>query len=174
MTFQETLAAGVLASKQLLTRFLAGFNENNRVQQAEHLPNHVTWCLGHLALYLNRVASRIDGATMPERDFVTGGGHVGSAERFDTESVCFTSQPTSDPARYPSLARAIEVYESACERLAAAVRGATVGTLECTIDWIGGEITLWVLVQRVTFHNGVHAGQITDLRRALGLGRVLE
>ncbi|GAF96907.1 unnamed protein product, partial [marine sediment metagenome] len=95
------------------------------------------------------------------------------ASRFDTESICFGSQPVSDGSRYPTLARGIEVYEAACDRLADAVRAAEPAALDQVIPWHGGEITLRALVSRVVFHNGVHAGQITDLRRPLGLERVI-
>jgi hypothetical protein len=45
--------------------------------------------------------------------------------------------------------------------------------LDQAVSWHGGEITLRSLVIRVAFHNGAHAGQLTDLRRALGLERVI-
>ncbi len=174
MTAQDVLANGVVASKDLLTRFLAGFNEENRTRQEANLPNHVVWTLGHLALTLNRVAERIDGGALPESDFLTGDGASGTASRYDTESVCFGSQPVGDGARYPTLARGVEIYQAACDRLADAVRSAETATLDREIPWHGGEITLWSLVHRVTFHNGAHAGQITDLRRALELERVMQ
>jgi uncharacterized damage-inducible protein DinB len=174
MTAQEMLAEVVLASKDLLTRFLSGFSEENRTRQAENLPNHIIWTLGHLALTLHRVAERIDSEPLPERDFVTGDGSAATTSQFDTESICFGSQPMADDARYPTLARGIEVYEAACDRLADAVRAAEPAVLDRVIPWHGGEMTLRALVSRVAFHNGAHAGQITDLRRALGLERVIQ
>jgi hypothetical protein len=174
MNAHDMLAEVVLASKGLVARFLSGFGDGNRTRQAANLPNHVIWTLGHLALTLHRVAERIDGGALPENDFLTGDGSNGTSTRFDTESVGFGSQPVDDGSRYPTLARGVEIYEAACDHLADAVRAAEAGRLDQTIPWHGGEITLRALVTRVTFHNGVHTGQITDLRRALGLERVIQ
>jgi hypothetical protein len=173
MTARELLAQSVVASKELLARFLAGFNDGNRASQAPHLPNHVIWCLGHCALTMYRVAERIDGRSLPETDFVTGDGGAGTPSVYDTESVSFNSRPIDEASRYPTLARGIEVYEAACDRLAEAARVADEATLDQSVPWGKSEITLWMLVARLVFHNGTHTGQIIDLRRALGLGQVL-
>ena len=173
MTGPEMLAEVVLGSKSLMTRFLAGFDDRNRTSQAPSLPNHVVWCLGHCALTMHRVAERIDGASIPETDFVTGDGGAGDDQRFDTESVCFGSEPVDDARRYPAFARAVQIFEAAGDHLAGAVRGADEATLNRDIPWGAAAIPLWRLAIRVTFHNGVHGGQITDLRRALGLEKVI-
>jgi len=175
VTFQDALAEGVLGTKALSTRFFVGFDESNRTRQAPHLPNHITWVLGHCAFTMHRVAQQLDGKPHPERDFVTerrGSGAGG----FEQETVAFDSEPADEPEHYPSLARAREIFEDACDRLAAAVRSADAATLQREVPWGSGntQIPLWALVQRVTFHNGVHTGQLTDLRRALGLERVIK
>lgn len=173
-TLQEALAQGVEANRALLARFLPGFNEANRTSQGMDLPNHLCWTLGHLALYLHEVAHRLDGGPdRPEDCFVRGVGASGDARRFDTESVCFGSTPVDDPDRYPTLKRSIEIFDGALARLAAAVRAATDDQLEALTPWGGADIPMRTLVLRQTFHIGAHVGQITDLRRALGLRRVL-
>jgi hypothetical protein len=173
VTSQDLLADAILSSRDLLGRFLEGFSDANRTKQAENLPGHVAWILGHCALTMHRVAEDCDGRALPERDFVTGDGHAGGSERFDTESICFDSAPVDDPQRYPSMARCRAIFEAACQRLASAVRDASPGALEKMVPWVVGEIPFWKLVQRIAFHNGVHAGQIIDLRRGLGLDRVI-
>lgn len=173
MTPQEVLAENALNCKGLVTRFLSGFDDTNRVAQAEHLPNHASWTLGHIALYLHRGAERIDLAPLPEGDWVTGDGTAGSAERYDTESVSFGSTPVQDASLYPTIARGKAIFEAACERLAETVRAATWEKLCEEVEWGGTRITLRSLVMRVTFHCGLHGGQLMDLRRALGLGRVI-
>ncbi len=174
-TMPEALAQGIDASKRLLARYLPGFTDENRTRQAPGLPNHVAWCLGHCAMTMHEVAFRIgDGLPdRPEGVFVRGDGTKGDAQRFDTESICFGSQPADDPSRYPRLARCVEIYEAAVDRLAAAVRKATPGRLEELTKWGPREIPLWMAVQTMTFHNGMHTGQIADLRRAMGMGGVL-
>ena len=87
---------------------------------------------------------------------------------FHSESIAFGSKPTGDAAAYPSLARCTEIYNAACDRLAAAVRAAPESKLTESVKWGNGESPLWMLVLRMVFHNGFHTGQIADLRRALG------
>lgn len=173
MTGAEMLAQAVLASKHLLTRYIAGFNDDNCTRQAPGLPNHVVWCLGHCALTMHRAGQHIDGQPIPVADFATDVAPRDGG-RFYTELIAFGSAPADEPNRYPSLARAVEVYESACDRLAATVRAADEDTLCRTIQWGTSELPLWLLVLRVTVHDGMHGGQITDLRRALALDPVIK
>ena len=174
MTRQEMLAEYVLSTKSFLVRFVAGFDDSTRTMQAENLPNHVAWSLGHCALTMNRAAERFDNKPLPETVFLMGDGTNGDPSRFDTESVCFDSTSTPDPSRYPTLQRATEIYEAACDRFAEAVRNTTDTKLDEMIDFYGSEIPLYTLIMRLCFHNGAHAGQIIDLRRALGMQRIIK
>ncbi|MEW6197243.1 MAG: DinB family protein [Planctomycetota bacterium] len=173
LTASETLADGVAALKTLLGRFLADFADEDRTRTADHLPNHVIWTLGHAALYLNRAAERLDGQPLPASDFVTGDGHGGNPQQYDTEAIAFDSKPGVAASAYPTLARGRAIFEAACDRLSAAVRAAKPKQLQQNVPWVGTEIPLYALVLRLVFHCGFHAGQIADLRRALGLGRVI-
>lgn len=173
LTVQEVLAETVGNLPGLFGRFLSGFDDEHRTATAEHLPNHVMWCLGHVSLYLSRVTEQLGGGPLPETDFVTGDGTGGGAERFDTESIAFDSQPRTDPRCYPTLERGVAIFTHACQRLARALRGASDEQLQHKIEWAGQTITLYGMALRVMNHCGFHAGQIADLRRALGLGRVI-
>jgi len=166
-----TLAAAVRASGPLLLRFLEGFTDDNCTAQASALPNHVVWTLGHCALTMHRLALAMDGGALPESDFMQGDRRDGDHGRYDTESVCFGSVPMIDPARYPSMHRARCIFEAAIDRLAAAAEGCS--DLSREIEWHGNSIPAERLVLRVCFHNGCHAGQLTDLRRALALPPVI-
>lgn len=167
MTPQEVLASMVRASPRLLTRFLAGFDDGTA--QTPGLINHPAWILGHCALTMHRCAEKIDGLPLPESDFVTGDGTAGGADRFDTESVCFGSTPIGDSSRYPTLDRAVRIFEDSAERLARTLEGATLAQLEVKHTWATDEATVPQLVARMITHNGTHAGQLIDLRRALGM-----
>jgi hypothetical protein len=171
---QDVLADTAVSLPELFGRFLVGFDDDNRTATTEHLPNHMIWSLGHVSLYLSRIAEHLDGQPLPEEDFVAGDGNCGSPECYDTESIAFDSQPDVDAERFPTVERAKEIFAAACERLATALRGASDEKLESTIEWAGQPITLWALTLRVMNHCGFHAGQIADLRRALGLGRVMK
>ncbi len=170
---RDAIAESILATRGLLGRYLAGFDDASRTRQAPGLPNHVAWNLGHLALTMHRAAEKFDGAPPPGEDFfdskAAAPGAVRPPERFDTESVCFGSTPTDDPARYPPLARCVEVFHRGCERMAAAVRAADDAALDGAVPWGGGTMPRWLLAQRMVFHNGDHTGQIACLRRALSM-----
>ncbi|MFG0285693.1 MAG: DinB family protein [Phycisphaerales bacterium JB039] len=165
------LASAIDTSVPLLTRFLDGFDESNRTRQAPGLPNHACWSLGHCALTMLRVREKLSGQGLPESDFVAGPRGDGSC--FGTESVAFGSRPADDPAAYPSLARSRAIFEQAASALAAAIRSATDEQLDRPIPWGRAEITLAEMLPRMVFHNGTHAGQLVDLRRALGMPPVI-
>lgn len=175
MDIRTVLADSVLSTKVLLARFLPGFDDTNHTRQAPGLPNHVAWNLGHLALTMHRAAMKIDAKPLPTDVFIEGSdrGEGGERGRFGTESVGFNSTPTADPARYPSLARCVAIFDGACDRLAGAVRNAPDDTLAALHAWGPMQIPAWMMVQRMLFHNGTHTGQIIDLRRALNMPRVL-
>lgn len=174
MTRQEMLSEYILSTKSFFVRFVNGFEDSTRTTQAENLPNHVAWCLGHCALTMNRAAERFDHKPLPEIDFVMGDGANGDSSRFDTESVCFDSTPKPDPSNYPTLQRAKGIYEAACDRFAQAVRNTSDAKLDETIPFHGSELPLYTLIMRLCFRNGAHAGQILDLRRSLNMPRVIK
>lgn len=168
MTPRDVLAEAVLTTKQLNARYLAGFTDETRTTQAVNLPNHVAWNLGHCALTMNRLAEKVDGRPLPESDFSAAVTAPGSRVFF-TESVAFGSKPAGNGGAYPALARCVEVYNAACDRLAAAVRSSTDAQFNQPTKWGPFEFPWWQLVPRIVFHNGFHTGQVADLRRALGL-----
>ncbi|MBX3364308.1 MAG: DinB family protein [Phycisphaeraceae bacterium] len=177
MSVQDVLAEAVTGSRMLLERYLPGFDESNRTTQAPNLPNHLIWTLGHLALTMERCAGRVKGSDVPkplsEGSWVTGKGRSGDIMRFDTESVAFKSTPLDEPSLYPSLARGREIFGEAIDALSDAVRQASDAALMRSTKWGTQPIRVCDMVMRMVFHNGVHAGQITDLRRALRMPQVL-
>lgn len=172
----EMLATIVESNKELVTRFLVGFDDTSALRQSPTLPNHVVWCLGHLALTMHRIAERLDAAPLPAADFSSGDAVSGSRARgvFATESVCVGSTPRADAALYPSLERATQILRNSCDRLAAACRTAADAALDAPQQWGAASLPLWLLVARAVFHNGIHTGQITDLRRALGMEGIIK
>ncbi len=174
----EQIAVAVEGLPAMIDRFLPGFDESNRAAQAPGMPNHVIWSLGHLALYHRRSAERIRGVEpgpLPERDFVSGDGGSGDDSRFDTESVCFGSAPSPDAGLFPSLARGLEIHAGAAASLADAVRSLDDESCVRQITWGAAAVptTALVLATRMIHHTGTHVGQILDLRRALGLPRLI-
>lgn len=173
----QTLVRLIETSTPLFERFLQGFDENTRAVQSRDCPNHAIWTLGHISLTMHRMADRVRGidepGPLPELDFFKGDGSGGDASRFDTESICFGSTPVPDARRYPTLARGRQVFRSACGRLSEAVGAADEAALRRESPWGSGRSPVGDLVMRVVLHNATHAGQLTDLRRALGMPRVI-
>lgn len=176
MNRRDTIAEAVLNSRDLVNRYLVGFTENNHTAAAAHLPNHVAWSLGHMAQTMHRVAEKLDGRPLPVEDFhgPTPGKSPRAGGYYDPESVCYGSTPMPDQDRYPMYSRCLEIFGAAVDRLAAAVRSVDDSRLDHKTKWGQGETTLGVLAARMVFHNGVHTGQIADLRRALGLGSIFK
>lgn len=178
MQHAETLAQTVEYSRPILTRYLAGFTEETRAAQAPGLPNHVIWTLGHLSLYMHRAANRMAGCDdkpVPDTDFFTGDGTGGEHTRFDTESICFGSQPTSNKTVYPTLERGHQVFEAGIAHLAQTIREVDDAGMCTPTAWGRGRKPMLVadLVRHMVFHNATHTGQIVDLRRALGLAPII-
>lgn len=172
MRAQDTLADGILSTKDLAARYFAGFDNSNRTRQAPSMPNHFAWNLGHLALTMHRAAERLSGSqSLPERDFVHGGTPIGGgdASRYATESVGFGSRPTDDPSQYPTFDRCVAIFNGACDHIASVVRALPDHELTATVPWgQGQQLPKFQMAVRMVFHNGDHVGQIADLRRAFG------
>ncbi|MBC7773001.1 MAG: DinB family protein [Pyrinomonadaceae bacterium] len=176
MERRDMLADSLLTTKTLMARYLAGFDETNSTSQAPHLPNHPAWILGHCALTMHRVANMfqsdppVSAGPLTSGDFLTGDGTKGDAEHFDSESVSFGSKPLDDPRNYPTYARSVQIFDAACDRLASVIRTGPDAKLDQKVKWgpLGMELPLWSLAMRMVFHNGMHTGQLADLRRALG------
>ncbi len=175
-TVNGTLARLVRESAPLLTRFLDGFHEENRATQKPNLPNHPIWTLGHCAFTMARLAQMLGGPEPSPRDFELGdwsAGAGGSVTRFFVEDIAKDSTPSSEAAHYPSLARGRAVIEAATETLALTIERMDPTQLAGTVDWGGTAHPIQSIIGRVAIHNGIHAGQLADLRRALGFARIL-
>ncbi len=177
-TKSETLAWMIDASKPLVTRYFAGFDDSNRAAQAPGMPNHFAWTLGHCALTMQRVAERLDRGVLPGRDFEAGVEVATRAEgglptRFGTEGVALGSTPSANPDDYPLVSRCVEVFEAAHDRFAEAVRAASAERLDAEEAWASATLSMAMLIVRVNAHNAMHTGQLVDLRRALGFARVI-
>ena len=172
-----TLARAIEASEPLFLRYLEGFDDETWCVQSKTLVNHAAWTVGHLALTMQRAADRVEGfdvsQKLPASDWVHGDGTAGDPSRYDTESVSFGSTPVSERSKYPRPQRAREIFSAAVVRLRETVAGANVEALGRETPWGGGKIMVGDLAIRVAFHNGTHTGQLIDLRRALGMEKVL-
>jgi len=173
----QALALALRNSEALTLRFASGFDDTTRTTQAPTLPNHFAWSLGHMALTMWRASEKIDGRMgLPQSDFVEGGSPQGGgdARRFAVESVAFASRPQDAPEEYPCHARCTEIFHAAIEQCAGAVESVEDAVLDESVIWGAASMAIprHALASRMVFHNGMHAGQLADLRRALGMKSV--
>lgn len=171
------LADALETTLPLFTRFLHGFDDANHTRQAPGMPNHAAWTLGHLALYHHRATDRLLGhdepQPLPAADFIEGDATSGTPERVDSESVCYGSTPVDDPSIYPTYARLLDIHQRAWDRLVKATRNADTAMLDRRVPWGSAPFPADALIVRMMMHMGTHAGQITDLRRGLGMPSVI-
>jgi hypothetical protein len=179
----DLLAESVLHSRDLFKRYLVKFDDSNHTKTAPGLPNHVAWCLGHLALTNNRFCEWLPGGKadasgtplngLPATDFIDG-ATSGDAERFGSESVAFGSNPNATAIVFPCFARCVEIFDASIARFAATVRRLSDSELLTPVPMFRGVTAPpYLLVARSIYHIGIHNGQIADLRRVLGMGSAL-
>jgi hypothetical protein len=145
----------------MINKFSEGFSPEQVVAQAGACPNHLLWTLGHLA----SSASWTHG-------MITGGGPIvpeGYSALFG-----MGSKPIGDPALYPSFNEVREAYESSFRRLLDAVEQLDdEDLLEAPEQDSGGFISDKLdALSKLAWHEGWHLGQLSDLRRGLGLPNV--
>lgn len=169
MRAQDYLADTILGSRDNFFRYMVGFEEEDRVRAAPGLPNHAAWCMGHCALVMHRIAEKLGAGGLPDADFLVG-AERGDSRRYGTESVAFGSSPSVESGVFPTLVRCREIFSNAAEHLAGAIRSLSEDQLNATVQFFPKYAApAWHIVARMAFHNGFHAGQIADLRRALGM-----
>lgn len=148
-------------SHGMLVKLVDAFPEERAAFQPSPTDNHLLWQLGHVALDYRWFAGALDG--QPE------GTTAEQRELFGTGS-----KPVPDAGRYPPLAVLRRDLREAWARLRAAAEGLreedagraplidVEGMLEDRLD----------AVEKCAWHTGWHAGQLSGVRRALGLGPV--
>lgn len=163
--------ADVLAGAVPLTlRYVAGFDDVTALQQFSGRPNHVIWTLGHCGWTAARVASHLSSKPVSAAWYSQ---EPGCNAAFQIASICRGSTPSVLPGTYPTLERALEIFRTAHGLLASVVLSLDDERFCVETEWHDGPIRLDALLSRVAFHTACHAGQIIDLRRAIGLPLVL-
>ena len=138
---------------------VAGVSAAQAVAQPAGLVNHICWSIGHLAVTSNVVMMELGGEMGFPQEWM---------ERF------FPGVPiTGDVDAYPTLADLMEQLESVHGRLASHLPTLSAEALAAPpqmelvqrrFDQVGK-----FAAYAMTAHEGVHLGQMADVRRALGL-----
>jgi len=142
----------------MINSFASGFADDQVDAQPAGCPNHLLWTLGHLA----STASWMNG-------MLTGGAPV-VPENYSS-LFGMGSKPVADPAAYPAFAEVKQAYEAAFDTVIKAAEQLDDEALlkPTEQDSRGFLADKLDALTKMAWHEGWHLGQLTDLRRALGL-----
>jgi hypothetical protein len=126
--------------------------------QTSPTDNHLLWTIGHLATAYSWFASLIDGKT------------ASLPESYD-KLFGYKSTPSADLSGYPSLEEVRKSYAAAYQRFNDAVTGLKPADLHkpTAADAHGFANSRLDVIHKTVWHEGWHCGQLSSLRRALGL-----
>lgn len=143
---------------EVLVKAISDFPPDKVTFQTSPTDNHLLWHLGHLAMDYHWFASALDGKPSGVTEDVKKLFGMGS-------------KPLPDAKVYPPLAELRKRFDEAWKRMAAAAESLrdedaakpplveSGGFLKDRLD----------TVDKTAWHDGWHAGQLSGLRKALGL-----
>ncbi len=145
-----------------VAKMFEGFPEDKATFQTSPTDNHLIWHIGHLAETYAWFASALDGKP------------VGSNEASNA-LFGMGSKPLPDPKAYPSIAALRARFDANWNRLMAAAEALDdADAAKAPLAESGGFLRDRLdVVEKAAWHDGWHAGQISGLRKALGLKGVL-
>lgn len=157
-TAKQSALASLRFARTINDKLVSDFPPAKATFQPAPTDNHLVWNLGHLAISNAWIRGLIDGkkADLPESYNDLFGGK---------------SKPTSDPKAYPSFAEVKKHNDVQFKELVAAIEKLPDADINspCTSDTGGFAKTKLEAIERAAWHEGWHGGQISSLRRALGL-----
>jgi hypothetical protein len=163
MSQKEGLKRQLGRVRQMTDKLVADFTKPEHwVHQVHPNCNHALWFVGHMATTDNFLLSMVapEKAVLPE-GFQTKFG-VGS-------------QPTNNPADYPPPADVIGVMQERRATLLQALEGFSEDDLSRKTPAGAPEFLpdFGSVFELAVWHEGLHAGQLTVVRRALGFPPVM-
>ncbi len=146
----------------MFEKVLDGFPEDKAAFQPSPTDNHLAWTLGHMATAYAWFATLLGAKMMPLPEIYTALFGPGA-------------KPTPDPAAYPPLAELRANFKSAFARFTEAVKKQSPADLNKppAAESHGFGKTRQEVILLTAWHDGWHAGQVSSLRRALGLPTVM-
>ncbi|MHC5023302.1 MAG: DinB family protein [Planctomycetota bacterium] len=149
-------------SRRLLEMLAEDFPEEKLTFQPVTGANHVLWQLGHMAWTDDYFLANLLGGTsnIPESW---------------TELFGMGSEPTDEPGRYPSVEEVRPIMQERRAALCDWFRSRTEAQLAEPLpeDYQTFAPNFGALMGAMAAHESMHAGQITVIRKAIGLARKL-
>ncbi|MHC4065464.1 MAG: DinB family protein [Planctomycetota bacterium] len=146
-------------SRANTNRLLEDIPQDKLLHQTQDGGSHALWVMGHLAVTDDTIAGSYDsgGKKLPENY---------------PELFGMGSKRTTDAAAYPPAGEVRERFVAARQRLLQAVETADAAVLDEALpqESRGFAPDKLGLLFSIAWHEGLHAGQLTMVRRSLGLG----
>lgn len=157
----EVFATLSKSNADFLKHATAGIPAAEFTKQHANLPNHPAWLVGHLTFIRAAIPLQFGqpGPVQPDARYGAG------------------SEPTSDASAYPSKEKLLADFDAAEAHLQKLIASLTPEQIEMPTPHEGfrkhfplvKDLFLGVL----SFHDGIHLGQLIDWRRAHGMPRLI-
>lgn len=157
-TAKEYALRSLTESREFTLAILADIPEDKLLHQPFPGANHALWIMGHLAATDDTFVGLYDG------------GKARLAEPYK-KAFGMGSTPVGDPAAYPPIAEIRRRLKATRRRLLAAVQSATAAALAKPLpkefeSYASDKLAFLI---SLAWHEGMHAGQLTTIRKSLGL-----
>jgi hypothetical protein len=139
-------------------KLVADWPADKLAHQDSPTDNHPLWTIGHLGVSNHWFASLYDGKPAVDAKLeATYGGK---------------SKPSANASDYPSMAETMKLYDQGMARLKKALTTPKdpLSKPQQMADWVSDTIHA---AQLAVWHEGWHGGQLSTLRRSLGLPGVM-
>lgn len=144
-------------------KMIDGVPQDKLTYQSAPKTNHVLWVLGHLA-----VSDAYFAKTM-------GAEKIVELDESWNELFGMGSTPVDDSSKYPSLDEITDAMKRTREVLLEWFSSMDEAKLHSALpeDWKMFGPNFGALMNSIAWHEGLHTGQITNIRKALGLPGVI-
>jgi len=152
----ETLAHSLTNSKFMLHRFTDDLKSEDFLHRPTPKANCTAWLVGHLALADRRMLTLLGAGDLPSLP-------AGFEKQFSRDEGCPQAQAFGD------VSVLLPIFDQHRDRLIAAVKNASPDQLNKPLEKpMPMAKTLGELINFMSLHTSMHAGQITIIRRSLG------
>ena len=153
--------AALRMSRGILNQLIADFPADKAAFQPAPTDNHLLWMLGHMPYGYVYFASILGGTV---------------TEPPESWKPLFSagSKPEPDAKKYPSVAEMKKVFDSTFEEFMAIVEKMSAEDLgkapAIPAAWLPDRLAA---LHAVVWHEGWHGGQLANVRKALGLPKIM-
>jgi len=142
---------------QIVKPLIEDITEEESMERTEHRFNHIRWQTGHLAHSDYSILALLSHDKGEPKDYgkIFGGG----------------TELSDEPSAYPPMADLRGELFDLQNRVIKLAEEADDDVFEREIDWGSKKVPVWQAISFLCLHNFYHAGQITQIRKALGRGR---